>query len=95
MVTRVTTARAANLYLRNVWKLHGLLPKVVSNRGLQFVTAFMKEMYQLLGIEAMTSTPEVFTVPPHSRRIPGGMDANSMWIPSIPYGICLAEGPAI
>ena len=38
---------------------------------------------------------EVFTVPPHSRRIPGGMDANSMWIPSIPYGICLAEGPAI
>ena len=38
---------------------------------------------------------EVFTVPPHSRWIPGGIHANSMWIPSIPYGICLAEGPAI
>ena len=38
---------------------------------------------------------EVFTVPPHSRRIPGGMDANSMWIPWIPYGILLAESPAI
>jgi len=44
-VTTVTAAGAANLYLRNVWKLHGLLRKVISNRGLQFVAAFMKELY--------------------------------------------------
>ena len=55
-VTTVTTARAANLYLRNIWKLHGLLRKVVSDRGPQFVAAFMKELYRLLGIEAATST---------------------------------------
>src|SRR6266545_3706757 len=30
---------------------------------------------------------EVFTVPPHSRWIPGGIHVISMWIPSIPYGI--------
>src|SRR6266545_2729688 len=36
--------------------------------------------------ELNTRFREVFTVPPHSRRISGGMDANSMWIPSIPYG---------
>jgi len=48
--------RAANLYLQNVWKLHSLPQKVVSNRGLQFVAAFMKELYRLLGIEAVTST---------------------------------------
>ena len=53
-VTMVTAARTANLYLRNVWKLHGLPRKVVSDHGLQFVTAFMKELYRLLGIEAMT-----------------------------------------
>jgi len=56
MVTTVTAAGAANLYLQNIWKLHGLLQKVVSNCGPQFVAAFMKELYRLLGIEAATST---------------------------------------
>jgi len=57
-VTTVTAAGAANLYLRNVWKLHGLPRKVVSDRGPQFVAAFMKdsELYRLLGIEAASST---------------------------------------
>jgi len=56
MVTTVTAAGGANLYLQNVWKLHGLPLKVVSNHGQQFVTAFMKELYRLLEIEAVTST---------------------------------------
>jgi len=55
-VTTVTAAGAANLYLRNVWKLHGLPCKVVSDGGPQFVAAFMKELYRLLGIEAASST---------------------------------------
>jgi len=55
-VTTVTTASAANLYMCNIWKLHGLLHKVVSDRGLQFIAAFMKELFQLLGIEAALST---------------------------------------
>jgi len=44
-VTTVTAAGAVNLYLRNIWKLHGLPRKVVSNRRPQFVAAFMKELY--------------------------------------------------
>ena len=44
-VTTVTAARAANLYLRNVWKLHGLPQKVVSDCGPQFVAAFIKDLY--------------------------------------------------
>jgi len=44
-VTTVTAAGAANLYLWNVWKLHGLPWKVVSDHGPQFVAAFMKELY--------------------------------------------------
>jgi len=55
-VTTVTTAGVANLYLQNVWKLHGLPQKVVLDRGPQFVATFMKELYQLLGIDAATST---------------------------------------
>jgi len=44
-VTTVTAAGAANLYLWNVWKLHSLPRKVMSNHGPQFVAAFMKELY--------------------------------------------------
>jgi len=55
-VTTVTTAGAANLYLQNIWKLHGLPRKVISDCGPQFVAAFMKELYRLLGIKAATST---------------------------------------
>ena len=54
--TTVTAASAANLYLRNVWKLHGLPRKVISDRGPQFVALFMKELFHLLGIEVASST---------------------------------------
>ena len=55
-VTTVTAAGAANLYVCNVRKLHGLPRKVVSDRGPQFVAAFMKELFRLLRIEAASST---------------------------------------
>ena len=45
MVTTVTAASAANLYLRNIWKLHGLPQKVISNHSPQFIALFMKELY--------------------------------------------------
>jgi len=55
-VTTITAAGAANLYLQNIWKLHGLSQKVISDCGVQFVALFMKELYCLLGIEAALST---------------------------------------
>jgi hypothetical protein len=55
-VTTITAARVANLYLHNVWKLHGLPQKVISNCSPQFVALFMKELCCLLGIEAALST---------------------------------------
>jgi len=55
-VTTVTAAGTANLYMHNVWKLHSLPCKVISNHRLQFVTAFIKELCQLLGIEAALFT---------------------------------------
>ena len=56
VVTTITAAGSANLYLRHIWKLHGLPRKVISNQGPQFVAAFMKELFQLLGIEVASST---------------------------------------
>ena len=56
MTTTVSALGSARLYLRNVWKLHGLPDRVVSDRGPQFVAEFTKELYRLLGIELATST---------------------------------------
>jgi hypothetical protein len=47
-ITTITATGVANLYLRNVWKLHGLPRKVISSCGTQFVALFMKELYHLL-----------------------------------------------
>ena len=54
--TTITAPCAANLFLCNVWKLHGLLRCVISDRGLQFVAEFTRELYRLLRIEIAAST---------------------------------------
>jgi hypothetical protein len=38
-----------------VWKLHGLPINVLSDQGPQFVAEFMRDLYQLLGIEMSSS----------------------------------------
>jgi len=51
----LTANGAARLYLHNVWKLHGLLENVVSDRGSQFVAEFTCALSRLLGIQLSTS----------------------------------------
>ena len=46
----------ARLFQDNVWKLHGLLESVVSDKRLQFVAEMMKELNRMLGIETKLST---------------------------------------
>jgi len=52
----VTVEGAARLFLHHIWKLHGLLKHVVSNRRPQFVASFTKELYRLLGIRLSSFT---------------------------------------
>jgi len=52
----VTAEGAARLFLHYVWKLHGLLKHVVSDRGPQFIALFTKELYRLLGIRLSSFT---------------------------------------
>src|SRR3981189_672250 len=52
----VTAEDSARLFLRHIWKLHGLPDAVISNRGPQFIANFMLELYRLLGIKRSTST---------------------------------------
>jgi RNase H-like domain found in reverse transcriptase/Reverse transcriptase (RNA-dependent DNA polymerase)/Integrase zinc binding domain/Chromo (CHRromatin Organisation MOdifier) domain len=54
--TTVTALGSARLYMRNIWKLHGLPDVVLSDRGPQFVADFTRELYRLLGIKLATST---------------------------------------
>src|ERR1700679_1109802 len=55
-MTTITALRAARLFLHNVWKLHGLPHRVVSDRGPQFVAEFTQELYRLLGVTLSTTT---------------------------------------
>jgi len=50
MHTTVTVEGAARLFLHHVWKLHGLLKRVVFDHGPQFVASFTKKLYRLLGV---------------------------------------------
>jgi len=53
--TMVIVKEAVRLFLHYVWKLHGLLKCVVSDRRSQFVASFTKELYRLLGIQISSS----------------------------------------
>ena len=46
----------ARLFRDNVWKLHGLLESVISDRGPQFAAGLTKELNKMLGIETKLST---------------------------------------
>jgi transposase InsO family protein len=54
--TTTTAVGAARLFLREVWKHHGTLCVVVSDRGPQFVADFTRELYRLISIRLATST---------------------------------------
>jgi transposase InsO family protein len=54
--TTLNAKGTALLFLKEVWKHHGTPRVVVSDRGLQFIAAFTRELYKLLGIKLATST---------------------------------------
>ena len=45
----------AKIYQDNIFKLHSIPRKVISDRESQFKSQFMKNLYQLLGIEGNPS----------------------------------------
>src|SRR5882724_4663186 len=55
MMSDVTASRVAWLFRDHIWKLHGLHKEVISDRGTQFVSNFMCNLSQLLGIKVAAS----------------------------------------
>ena len=53
--TKLISEEMANIYWDNVFKLHSIPQKVISDWGPQFESWFIKDLYQLLGIEGNPS----------------------------------------
>jgi hypothetical protein len=54
--SNLTAEGAADLHYRDVFRLHGIPKKVLSNCGPQFVARFMRALYKRLGIETGLTT---------------------------------------
>ena len=47
--TNISLEGIAKIYRDDIWKLHGIPRKILSNRGLQFASKFMEEFTKVLG----------------------------------------------
>ena len=54
--TEITSQGMAKIFRDEIFKLHGIPKKVISDWGPQFVSSFMKELYSQLQIEGNPST---------------------------------------
>ena len=52
----VTAEETSQLYINHVWKQTGLPKKVISDRGLQFTSKVMCEIWEKLGVKSALST---------------------------------------
>ncbi len=48
-ITNIPLEGIAKIYRDEIWKLHGIPRKILSDRGPQFVSKFMKEFTKALG----------------------------------------------
>jgi len=55
MTTNVSSEGIAKIYRDDIWKLHGIPSKILSNRGPQFASKFMEEFMKALGTKRQLS----------------------------------------
>jgi len=51
-----TTKDVADSFLREVWKLHGLLSEIISDKDAKFSGEFWESLYMILGVKRRMST---------------------------------------
>ena len=54
--TSISLNEVARIYQNNIWKIHGIPKKIISDRGPQFASTFIGELYKALGIKRAIST---------------------------------------
>ena len=52
----ISSEGIAKIYRDNIWKLHGVPKKILSDRGPQFASKFMEEFTKVLGTKRQLST---------------------------------------
>ena len=55
-MTNISLEGIAKIYKNDIWKLHGIPRKILSNRDLQFASKFMEEFTRALGTKRQLST---------------------------------------
>jgi len=77
-VTTVTAAGAANLYLQNIWKLHDLLWKVVSNHG----AAICCCLHEGAVLTTRNRSRDIYRIPPADQQSDGTGQPGTGTIPA-------------
>jgi len=55
-IEKTSAEELARLFRDNIWKLHGLLDSIISDRRPQFAAGIIKELNWMLGIDTKLST---------------------------------------
>jgi len=55
-IINISLKGIAKIYRDDIWKLHGIPRKILSDRGLQFALKFMEEFTKALGTKRQLST---------------------------------------
>jgi len=55
-MTSISSSEVARVYRDNIWKIHSIPKKIISNRGFQFASTFMGELCKALEIKRAIST---------------------------------------
>jgi len=54
--TNISSEGIAEIYKNEIWKLHGIPRRILSNRGPQFASKFMEELMRVLGTKRQLLT---------------------------------------
>jgi len=54
--TSISSSEVARIYQNDIWKIHGIPKKIISDKGSQFALTFMGELCKALGIKRAMST---------------------------------------
>jgi len=54
--TSISSSEVARIYRDDIWKMHGIPKKIISDKGPQFTSIFMEELCKALGIKRAMST---------------------------------------
>ena len=67
--TSISSSKVARIYQDDIWKIYGIPKKIISDRGPQFASIFIRELYKALGIKRAMSTVYHLQIDSQTERI--------------------------